>query len=260
MTLAGVYFEQFTLLQYAEFCLRLIFAFLVGGMVGLERSQHFKEAGVRTHVIVCCTAALIMLISKYGFADMGSSAVMEAFGTKGADSARVAAQAVSGISFLCAGVIIKVGGNIRGLTTAAGIWMTNIRGLTTAAGIWMTASIGLAIGAGMYIVSAFMAILLFLMQYVFRRVPLGSESYDGYHLKFVVKTGENFQATLKEKLNEWKVTVVDSTITWKRNDVVEFDYVILCPEEIRYSEIRNFVKENDGVVSFSYAPQRRHFT
>ena len=246
MTLAGVYFEQFTLLQYAEFCLRLIFAFLVGGMVGLERSQHFKEAGVRTHVIVCCTAALIMVISKYGFADMGSSRVMEAFGTKGADSARVAAQAVSGISFLCAGVIIKVGGNIRGLTTAAGIWMT--------------ASIGLAIGAGMYIVSAFMAILLFLMQYVFRRVPLGSESYDGYHLKFVVKTGENFQATLKEKLNEWRVTVVDSTITWKRNDVVEFDYVILCPEEIRYSEIRNFVKENDGVVSFSYAPQRRHFT
>ena len=246
MTLAGVYFEQFTLLQYAEFCLRLIFAFLVGGMVGLERSQHFKEAGVRTHVIVCCTAALIMLISKYGFADMGSSGVMEAFGTRGADSARVAAQAVSGISFLCAGVIIKVGGNIRGLTTAAGIWMT--------------ASIGLAIGAGMYIVSAFMAILLILMQYLFRRVPLGSESYDGYHLKFVVKTGENFQATLKEKLNEWKVTVVDSTITWKRNDVVEFDYVILCPEEIRYSEIRNFVKENDGVVSFSYAPQRRHFT
>ena len=246
MTLAGVYFEQFTLVQYAEFCLRLIFAFLVGGMVGLERSQHFKEAGVRTHVIVCCTSALIMLISKYGFADMGSSAVMEAFGTKGADSARVAAQAVSGISFLCAGVIIKVGGNIRGLTTAAGIWMT--------------ASIRLAIGAGMYIVSAFMAILLFLMQYVFRRVPLWSESYDGYHLKFVVKTGENFQATLKDKLNEWKVTVVDSTITWKRNDVVEFDYVILCPEEIRYSEIRNFVKENDGVVSFSYAPQRRHFT
>lgn len=246
MTLAGVYFEKFTLLQYAEFCLRLIFAFLVGGMVGLERSRHFKEAGVRTHVIVCCTAALIMLISKYGFADMGSSGVMEAFGTRGADSARVAAQAVSGISFLCAGVIIKVGGNIRGLTTAAGIWMT--------------ASIGLAIGAGMYIVSAFMAILLILMQYLFRRVPLGSESYDGYHLKFVVKTGENFQATLKEKLNEWNVTVVDSTITWKRNDVVEFDYVILCPEEIRYSEIRNFVKENDGVVSFSYAPQRRHFT
>ena len=246
MTLAGVYFEQFTLLQHAEFCLRLIFAFLVGGMVGFERSQHFKEAGVRTHVIVCCTSALIMLISKYGFADMGGSAIMEALGTKGADSARVAAQAVSGISFLCAGVIIKVGGNIRGLTTAAGIWMT--------------ASIGLAIGAGMYIVSAFMAILLFLMQYLFRRVPLGSESYDGYHLKFVVKTGENFQATLKEKLNEWKVTVVDSTITWKRNDVVEFDYVILCPEEIRYSEIRNFVKENDGVVSFSYAPQRRHFT
>ena len=149
MDLNEVLFGYYSVAVYLEFCLRLVLAFVAGGVIGFERSHRFKEAGIRTHIIVCCTAALIMLISKYGFADLGQTGNMEYYGSKGADTARVAAQAVSGISFLCAGVIIKVGGNIRGLTTAAGIWMT--------------ASLGLAIGAGMYIVSAFMAVLLYLM-------------------------------------------------------------------------------------------------
>ena len=99
MTLASYYFNQFTTAQYADFCIRLVVAFLVGGMVGLERSKRFKEAGIRTHIIVCVTAALIMLVSKYGFADLNQTTGMEVLGSKGADPARVAAQAVSGISF-----------------------------------------------------------------------------------------------------------------------------------------------------------------
>ena len=133
MTLAGYYFCKFTLMQYLDFCLRLVLAFIIGGVIGLERSNRFKEAGIRTHIMVCVASALI----------------------KGADAARVAAQAVSGISFLCAGVIIKVGSNIKGLTTAAGIWMT--------------AGIGLAIGAGMYVVVGCTAVLLFLLQFAFTR-------------------------------------------------------------------------------------------
>jgi pyridoxine 5'-phosphate synthase PdxJ len=108
--------------------------------------DRLKEAGIRTHIIVCVTAALIMLVSKYGFADLNQTTGLETLGSKGADPARVAAQAVSGISFLCAGVIFKVGSSIKGLTTAAGIWMT--------------AGIGLAVGAGMYVVVAFTAVLL----------------------------------------------------------------------------------------------------
>ena len=95
--------------QNMGFCIRLVIAFIVGALIGVERSQRFKDAGVRTHVLVCCTAALIMLISKYGFADLTLGGGMESYATRGADAARVAAQAVSGISFLCAGVIIKVG-------------------------------------------------------------------------------------------------------------------------------------------------------
>ena len=133
MTLADIYFRHFSMMQYVDFTFRLLIAFFIGGSIGLERSNHFKEAGIRTHILVCVTSALIMIISKYGFADLGTAEIMTQFGTKGADTARVAAQAVSGISFLCAGVIIKVG--------------TNIKGLTTAAGIWMTAGVGLAIGS-----------------------------------------------------------------------------------------------------------------
>ena len=94
MSMAGMYLGVFTPIQYLEFFLRLLIAFILGGSIGFERSRHFKEAGVRTHIIVCVTAALIMLISKYGFADLSQGNGMEFYGTKGADSARVAAQAV----------------------------------------------------------------------------------------------------------------------------------------------------------------------
>lgn len=246
MSMAGIYLGMFTPAQYLEFFLRLLIAFLIGGSIGFERSRHFKDAGVRTHIIVCCTAALIMLISKYGFADLSQGAGMEFYGTKGADSARVAAQAVSGISFLCAGVIIKVGGNIKGLTTAAGIWMT--------------ASIGLAIGAGMYVVTAGMALLLLLLNHVISRIPLGTESYDGYHLTFVVKSEDNFDETLKERIRQWNARITERSISWKRNDVTEFDYVIVRPEEIHYRDIKAFVNENPSVISFSYKPLLRHIS
>ena len=244
MTLAGVYFHQFTIAQYLEFCLRLLLAFVFGGFIGYERSNRFKEAGLRTHIIVCCTATLIMLVSKYGFADMGGAATMEYFGTKGADSARVAAQAGSGISFLCAGVIIKVGSNIKGLTTAAGIWMT--------------ASIGLAIGAGMYVVTGFTMVLLWVLQYVVYRMPIGADGYDGYRLKFVVSSDEDFEKTLRQQFKDWNAQVTESTISWKVSGLAEFDCVIRRAEEIEYSEIRKFVDDNKEIVSFSVSPLRAH--
>ena len=245
MTLARAYFDHFTMAQNLEFCLRLVVAFLVGGLIGLERSNRFKEAGVRTHIIVCCTTTLIMLISKYGFADMGSAEVMEFYGSKGADTARVAAQAVSGISFLCAGVIIKVGGNIKGLTTAAGIWMT--------------AGIGLAIGAGMYIATGCTLVLIWLLQYVIYRIPLGADSYDGYHLRFVVEGTDDFETILRHQLKDWNAQITENTINWKRNDRVEFDCIVVRADEIKYSEIKKFVDENESIVSFSYSPVKRHF-
>ena len=244
MLTGDVLFGYYSVAQYGEFCLRLVLAFVAGGMIGYERSNHFKEAGVRTHIIVCCTSALIMLISKYAFADLGQTGIMEYYGTKGADSARVAAQAVSGISFLCAGVIIKVGGNIRGLTTAAGIWMT--------------ASLGLAIGAGMYIVSGCTLILILILQYVFNKLKIGADSYDSYRLKFVVRNDDNFENILQEQLDEWGVQVTESSINWKRGDTAEFDIIVRRAKHISFKDIKRFAISHPAVVSFNYNPMHMH--
>jgi putative Mg2+ transporter-C (MgtC) family protein len=112
--------------------LRLVIAGLMGGIIGLERESRAKEAGIRTHFIVALGSALFMIISQYAFNGRF-------------DAARVAAQVVSGIGFLGAGVII--------------FQKNVIRGVTTAAGLWVVAAIGLACGAGMYVVAGTATVL-----------------------------------------------------------------------------------------------------
>ena len=243
MTLAEIYFNQFTMAQYTDFAFRLLVAFFIGGTIGIERSNHFKEAGIRTHILVCVTAALIMLISKYGFVDLNGPDAMSQYGTRGADSARVAAQAVSGISFLCAGVIIKVGSNIKGLTTAAGIWMT--------------AGIGLAIGAGMYVVVGVTVVLLWIVQYALYKMPLGADSYDGCHVTLKVRNSEDFDKELREKLIELKVLITDSNISWSKDGETEYDFILRRAEEIDYDDIKKFVTEHDEIISYTYSPISR---
>ena len=141
-----------------EFALRIVLAALLGILVGTERSRRLKGAGVRTHCIVALTAAVFMILSKYAFLDVH---VGEA-GARGVDSARIAAQVVSGISFLGAGIIFKQGKN-------------SVHGLTTAAGMWATAAIGMAIGAGMYWVGITETFVLLLMQTVLHRFHFAND-------------------------------------------------------------------------------------
>ena len=108
---------------------RLSVAAILGGIVGLERQQRHKSAGLRTHILVSLGSCLIMLISYKLYAGVQ--------GLTNADPARLAAQVVSGIGFLGAGTIMK-----EGLT---------IKGLTTAASLWVVAGVGLAVGAGYYV-------------------------------------------------------------------------------------------------------------
>jgi putative Mg2+ transporter-C (MgtC) family protein len=108
---------------------RLTIAAFLGGIVGLERQQRHKSAGMRTHILVSLGSCLVMLISYKLYAGVQ--------GLTNADPARLAAQVVSGIGFLGAGTIMK-----EGLT---------IKGLTTAASLWVVAGVGLAVGAGYYV-------------------------------------------------------------------------------------------------------------
>ena len=114
--------------------LRLSIALLLGGVIGLEREFRSKDAGFRTHFLVALGSALFCLVSQYGF------------GVELKDSSRVAAQVVSGIGFLGAGTII--------------FQKNVIRGLTTAAGLWVTAAIGLACGTGMFLAAVITTALM----------------------------------------------------------------------------------------------------
>lgn len=235
MTYLQMYNSHFTAIQNLEFCLRIVIAFLVGGIIGMERSQRFKEAGIRTHILVCCTTALIMLISKYGFADLTMGGASDIIGVKGADSARVAAQAVSGISFLCAGVIFKVGSSIKGLTTAAGIWLTS--------------GLGLAIGAGMYIPTFCMLFLLYILQYLIARFPFYSDANGGNHLLFLVKSDADFDNILDRQIKKWNAQVTQSRIKINKKDgTAEYDIVIRRKEDLDYRMIKKFVKSQGDII------------
>lgn len=130
------------MLHTLNMVLRILVAGALGASIGIERKVHLKDAGLRTHFIVAVGAALIMIVSKYGFADMGTIRSVSF------DPSRIAAQVVSGIGFLGAGTII--------------FYRNTVRGLTTAAGLWATAGLGLATGAGMYAIGIVSAALILL--------------------------------------------------------------------------------------------------
>lgn len=141
-----------------EFIFRLFLAGVLGALIGLDREYRAKEAGYRTHFLVSLGSALLMILSQYGF--------MEIITHQGVnlDPSRIASQVVTGIGFIGAGTII--------------FQKQIVRGLTTAAGIWVTAGIGMAIGAGMYWLGTSAAALtlvgLELLSYLFKSIGLKS--------------------------------------------------------------------------------------
>ncbi len=120
------------MVQTSELIVRLVVAGLLGGLIGAEREYRAKVAGTRTHLLVAIGAALMMIVSRYGFEGQG-------------DPSRVAAQIVSGIGFIGAGAIM--------------VNKHAVHGLTTAAGIWVAAGIGMAIAAGLYAVGVATTVL-----------------------------------------------------------------------------------------------------
>mgnify|MGYP000976643194 CR=1 FL=1 len=138
---------------------------LLGAMIGLERKLRYKEAGLRTHALVSGGACLLMIVSKHGF-------------TGDFDGARVAAQIVTGIGFLGAGMIMYKKHSIQGLTTAAGIWVT--------------AGIGMCVGGELYYLSLGATLVIVIFQYVMHLNIrfLRSKEFYTYKIKFLVKTDE----------------------------------------------------------------------
>jgi len=161
-------FAAFIGAENAVMLARIVGALAIGALIGLERSFHGRPAGFRTHALVCVASALLMLVTVYQNEWM-TQVALEAIRT---DPTRMAQGIMTGIGFLGAGVIFKEGLTVRGLTTAASIWVTSAIGILIGIGFWMPALIGTA--ATLAVLSLFRAIE--------NRMP--SEFYAHHHLRF----------------------------------------------------------------------------
>jgi len=133
--------------------LKLLLAGMLGGIIGWERERHGRSAGFRTNILVCIGACLMMLVSEHiqtKYAHLGSQSVIRL------DPARIAAQIVTGIGFLGAGAIIK--------------WGASVRGLTTAACLWIVAALGMAVGCGFIIPAVATVVLALIILLVLKAV------------------------------------------------------------------------------------------
>lgn len=205
--------ESFTtgLSLQLELILRIIIAGILGSMIGFERRNRYKMAGIRTHAIVAFGAALMMIVSKYGFSDIGEY-----------DGARVAAQIVSGIGFLGAGIIVVRNNN-------------SISGLTTAAGIWATAGVGMSIGGGQYLLSICSTVILILMQILLHKVKfLANEPYSS-KIKIHMKGSVEKLGSLEEFLVGEKIDIAAIKLNKLNGDTTKLEMDLLFPA--RYNKI-----------------------
>ena len=216
-----------TLFDNLEFLIRLLLSAALGALVGLERSKRQKEAGVRTHCIIACTSALFMILSKYAFVDVTSID-----GLRGADPARIAAQVVSGISFLGAGVIFKNGNSIRGLTTAAGMWGT--------------AAVGMAVGAGMYWLGLIEAAILVAIQIILHRFPVGADALTTQEIVVEMADTPELQAQFDTLLAAHHGQVVESSLS-REEGYLRMEITAKLEPPISHEEALSFLKTNDGV-------------
>ena len=242
MTLAGTFFGQFSALQYVEFFIRILVACICGACIGFERTKRLKEAGVRTHIIVCCAAALTMIVSKYGFADLVSSAGKDLFGTKGVDPARLAAQIISGISFLGAGIIFRNGGSVRGLTTAAGIWAT--------------AGIGLAVGAGMYVIGLVGTLIVAVIQIIMHKFTIGADSFQIGQMNCTVNDPAVFRKAFDEYVARQKMQIIANKITYHEDGNVSYEFSLRMHADMTVNDLTAFFESVDGIRSLSCKIER----
>lgn len=220
-----------------EIVFRLILAAVLGGIVGMERGSGDRPAGFRTHILVCAGSALIMLVSMYGFE--GFDKVPFEY-PKNRDSARIAAQVVSGIGFLGAGTILHEGITVRGLTTAASLWMIS--------------AIGLATGAGMYFVGVAATIITFITLTTFhsveKRFAVANSKSDKKYLRVVALNSPGIVARVASFLARNNVTVKTINVqNSSLNDTVVLELYLKFNKELELGMIMDGLQQIEGIKS-----------
>ena len=213
-----------------EFALRLFVAAMLGGVIGLEREYRAKEAGFRTHFLVALGSGLFMILSQFGFDD-----VLGHYEQVSLDPSRIASQVVTGIGFIGAGTII--------------FQKHVVRGLTTAAGLWVTSAIGMTAGAGMYVLSiaTTVLVLLCLEALYFILQHFGTRNIT---VTFSTPKEENIQPVL-QRLRDKEIIIDSYEMT--RKDTSSGHYFVVTMEmkfkRKRYkNHLLNFMAEFENVT------------
>jgi putative Mg2+ transporter-C (MgtC) family protein len=225
--------------EYFEIVFRMMAALVAGGLIGLERSHRGRPAGFRTHALVCLASSLLMLVTVYelhwipkGVA--GASVVL--------DPTRMAQGIMTGIGFLGAGAIIKEGFSVRGLTTAASIWITAAIGILTGIGVYFAAAAGTVLALG----------TLSTFRWVEARLP--TESYANFMVRF--KRGEAVtEAEVRKLVGDHGFSL--RTMSYRLHgeaDVLEYRTVVRTMQLANLERLSATLSRNPKVLEFRIAP------
>jgi putative Mg2+ transporter-C (MgtC) family protein len=222
----------------ADILTRLLLALAAGGLIGLERAYHGRPAGFRTHSLVCIASSLLMLLMVYQW-QLVPAAYME---TVRVDPTRMAQGIMTGIGFLGAGVIMK-----ENLT---------IRGLTTAASIWMTASIGIVIGMGFYSASIAAALLTIMVLSVFHKIEkkMPTHRYGRLTLRF---PGSVFlqEDEVRALINAHDISAVNPSYSLEgANDMFQYQFIIRTSDTANFRHLADALRMHDAIRDFSIVP------
>ncbi len=210
---------------------KLVLSLLLGAVIGMERRRKGQIAGLRTFALISMGATLAMLISIY--------IPQEYLGLKNGDPGRIAAQVVSGVGFLGAGAIIQMKGSVRGLTTAAGIWMT--------------ACIGLAVGAGMYLISIIATLLIIFILVNIERIELRHNFlWESKIIRVKVHGILNDIQAVRDILESNDIHISDEYMKYDYdNQLTIVNFMVRSKGNIDVPSMFNDIKEKSNAVSIT---------
>lgn len=229
-----LFLQSETFLLQLELFLRIIIAVFCGAFVGYERTNRGKEAGIRTHTIVAVASCLMMIISQYGFNDFFENFKTSSIDLK-LDPSRVAAQIVTGIGFLGAGMIF--------------IQKNVVTGLTTAAGIWAVAGIGMAIGSGMYFMGIICTGVIVVVQFIMHKSAKFTGSQAESRMSFVIKDDDKELGELLDEIRKSDVEIVEIGYDKRGDNMTEVNILAHHNQNIDKSKLLNIIYENKNITS-----------
>ncbi|MFD0716008.1 MgtC/SapB family protein [Paenibacillus sp. GCM10027626] len=213
------------------YLLRVVVAGIFGALIGYERKNRKKEAGIRTHFVVAVGASLMMIVSKYGFIDQIH------WENLSLDPSRVAAQVVSGVGFLGAGMIF--------------MQRNTVKGLTTAAGIWATAGMGMAIGSGLYWVGGGVTLIIVIAQIVLhgRIYSLATPKTEQLLIRFHDEPG--VMTRIQQLIKAEQITILSfhAETSSQPADEIELEMAIQLPRSYGREQLLPIIQDVESVVS-----------